>query len=61
MTIRVKVSNEDSRETAVIAVQLTDADGKPITTTELKGGAPGESLENYVHSGQSLLVKEVRQ
>lgn len=58
MTIRIKVTNEDSRESAVVGVQLT-FDGKTQeSVVELKGG---ESHETYVHSSQQVLVKEISQ
>lgn len=59
MTIRVKVANDDSRDTAVIAVQLQNQDGSNQSTPakELKGG---EGSEFLVHSTQQLLVKEIR-
>jgi hypothetical protein len=60
MTIKVKISNEDARETAVISVLKQEkSDQSPAAfAVELKGG---ESCEEYVHSTQQLLVKEVWQ
>lgn len=63
MTIAIKITNSDSRETAVVKVcEVNPNPGRsmiPFITkrAELKGG---ESTELYVHSGQSLIVEEVR-
>ena len=54
MTIKVTVTNSDSRESAVISVE-TQPGG---ALTNLKGG---ESTELYVHSQQDLHVREVSQ
>jgi hypothetical protein len=70
MTIHVTVKNEDSRETAVIGarVQSLDSNGIPYPDsngpeTELKGGPDhtGECADLYVHSGQQIVVREIRQ
>jgi hypothetical protein len=61
MTIKVTVTNSDTREAAVIKVQTQYEDGTPsrsVHERELKGG---ESAELWVHSTQQLLVTEVRQ
>jgi hypothetical protein len=64
MTIKVTVTNSDSRETAVIGVaewqssQSGGFDKPPIEPKYLKGG---ESCEVWVHSGQYLIVKEHKQ
>lgn len=65
MTIKVTVTNSDSRETAIISVVQkgmthvpfqTDTDNGPVQ--ELKGG---QSAEVWVHAHQYLIVKEVGQ
>lgn len=59
MTIRVDVKNSDSRDTAIVAVQMLNKDGSKQSTPakELKGG---ESAECLVHDGQQILVTEIR-
>ena len=60
MTIRVTVKNEDQGESRVISVQQLDEKGEAIPgipAKELKGG---ECAENYVHSTNQLVVKEVK-
>jgi hypothetical protein len=65
MTIKVTVTNSDSRESAVISVREMSSSNAPGATDvqqgptkELKGG---ESAEVYVHGSQYLLVREVKQ
>ena len=59
MTIKVTVTNSDSRESAIIRVQQTNLDGSPIgPTLNLKGG---ESTDVYVHGTQNISVVEVSQ
>ncbi len=65
MTIRIKVTNEDSRVTAVVKIRelhrqtmLSDKSLMPVmrdAAPPLKGG---ESVDLYVHEGQSLLIEE---
>jgi len=69
MTIAIKITNSDSRETAIVKVSkiigeevrgAIDNQELKITRVghqELKGG---ESLEWYVHSRESILVEEVK-
>ena len=61
MTIKVSVKNEDSRETAIVAVSaISVATGEvdsSVPDKQLKGG---ESCEVYVHSGQKIVVEEIR-
>lgn len=62
MTIAIKITNEDSREKAVVEVKTAS----PVTKSlfpkldnlprSLRGG---ESVTMYVHSGQSLVVEEL--
>ncbi len=61
MTIAIKISNEDSRENAIVRVGTLYSKAKsllPIVTNkrELQGG---ESITEYVHSGQIIVVEEV--
>ena len=61
MTIAIKITNEDSREKAVVRVDSLHTKAKsllPLASSrhELKGG---ESITAYVHSGQSICVEEV--
>jgi hypothetical protein len=60
MTIEVKVTNADSRESAVISVEAVSADdvqpSQKWQVVELKGG---ESKVGYLHSGQQFVIKEV--
>lgn len=61
MTIKVKVSNLDTREDAVVLAFAADPEtGEAIIggkAVELKGQ---ESTDIYVHSGQSIVVKEMQ-
>lgn len=63
MTIKVTVTNSDTRVTAVISVRENQCNPpmRPDTNgpkRELKGG---ESAELYVHSTQYIVVQEVSQ
>lgn len=58
MTIKVTVKNEDSRETAVISVEIRQLTHMAHIVARLKGG---ESCEQWVHSTQQLVVREVGQ
>jgi hypothetical protein len=62
MTIAIKITNADSRETAVVAVKRQFVvDGQATEDCEqlleLKGG---EETTCHVHSGQRLVVEEVK-
>ena len=61
MTIQVTIKNADSRETAVIEVVTLD----PRSGFQNNGGKQrlkgGESADFYVHSVQSLEIKEISQ
>lgn len=59
MTIRMKIKNEDSRETAIVAAWTESTGDKPVQNTivKLKGG---EETELYVWSGQRIVVEEVQ-
>lgn len=60
MTIRIGVKNMDSRENAIVAVKVQTPNGDPVPgnpDTELKGG---EETDKYVHSGQRLVVEELK-
>lgn len=60
MTIAIKIANTDSRENAVVVVKHQSPDGTPVAgtpDTELKGG---EETAKYVHSGQRLVVEEIK-
>lgn len=68
MTIRVTVKNEDSRESAVIGVTVQHINSAGVvcggmSEVELKGGSEdsGESEQFNVHTGQQVLVRELRQ
>ncbi len=61
MTIAIRIENTDSRDTAIVEVKTANAGVKsllPIVNKgkQLKGG---ESLTQYVHSGQSILIEEI--
>lgn len=59
MTIQVKVTNTDTRETAVIAVSQENLDGtNPCPVGQIKGG---ESIDTYVCHDRRLVVNEVSQ
>ena len=61
MTIKLKITNEDTRETAVVEVSSVAAEsGAPMggeNPKELKGG---ESAEVWIHSGKHVHIKEIR-
>lgn len=61
MTIAIRVTNEDTRETAVVKVECIDPTSGAVNvygkTAELKGK---ESETFYVHSGESLRVREIQ-
>lgn len=57
MTIAIKITNDDSRETAIVEVGRVNQDATNTPVAQLKGG---ESVTDYVHSGQSLTVKEIQ-
>lgn len=62
MTISIKVTNEDSREDAIVKVSKLQRCSKTllpavVAVKELKGC---ESCVEYVHDGQSLIVEEVQ-
>ncbi len=65
MTIRIKITNEDSRQTAVVKVRelnrqtmLSDKSLMPIVRDAAPPLKGGESVDLYVHDGQSLLIEE---
>lgn len=60
MTIRVSVKNDDTRQEAKVLAFAAD----PETGLAIAGGKSvelhaGEACDIYVHSGQSIVVKEV--
>ena len=60
MTISIKIVNSDSRENAIVAVKTQAPGGIPTDWNppiRLKGG---EGVEQYVHSGQQLIIEEIR-
>ena len=60
MTIAIKITNADTRETAIVAVKVKSTDGREDHGTQdvqLKGG---EETTKYVHSGQILVVEEIK-
>lgn len=62
MTIAIKVTNSDSRENAIVEVRRARTQDKsrlPFVepAKQLKGG---ESVTEYVHSGQSLIIEEIQ-
>ena len=62
MTIKVTITNSDTRDTAVIRVlkrDLNSAGVDPIPCgPDLHGG---QSVESYVHSSQNLEIIEISQ
>jgi hypothetical protein len=56
MTIKVVVKNDDTRENAIIAVDVV-SDGGSQSCRELKGG---ESGEFYIHSGNTIVINEIQ-
>lgn len=61
MTIRMLIKNEDTRNAAVVVVDSRN----PETLEQVPGGQTnmlhgGEECHIYVHSGQSVLVREVK-
>lgn len=62
MTIKVSVKNEDTRDGAVVVVKsVSVATGESESAVPAKELNAGESTEAYVHSGQRIVVEEVRQ
>jgi len=62
VTIAIKITNDDSRENAIVEVRRTHRREKSMipvveSSKQIKGG---DSLTEYVHSGQSLLVEEIQ-
>jgi|JI10StandDraft_1071094.scaffolds.fasta_scaffold10096_11 hypothetical protein len=60
MTISICIRNTDTRREAIVAVKIQTPAGEPIAgcpDTELKGG---DEATKYVHSGQRLVVEEVK-
>lgn len=60
MTISIKIKNTDSRAEAIVTVKTQAPGGEPTDWNPpimLKGG---EEVEKYVHSGQKLIVEEVK-
>jgi len=60
MTISIKIKNTDSRENAIVAVLTQSPGGEPTEWNppiRLKGG---EETEKCVHSGQKLIVEEIK-
>lgn len=60
MTIAIKITNDDSRRTAIVSVNGINPESsipiKGFPVTVLQGG---ESTTTYVHSTQSLLIEEL--
>lgn len=59
MTIKVTVTNSDSRESAVIEVRGKTPEGADAAATPVHQLKGGESAEVYVHSGLQLQIKEI--
>lgn len=60
MTIQIKITNEDTRENAIIAVTTHETYSNcsgASTTQELKGG---QSCEIYLHNEKTVAIKEVQ-
>ncbi len=60
MTIEVTIKNSDSRDTAIIGLQVNNSNGDIAaeeSTHVLKGG---EEKTVYVHSTNFVVVKEIR-
>lgn len=62
MTIKLTISNDDTRETAVVQIRTyNQPSGEPANTSYDKTLAGGQSAEVWVHSGLSVEVTEVSQ
>lgn len=63
MTIKVTVTNSDSRETAVISVRENQSHPpmRPDTNGPKRELKAGESAVLWVHSSQYIVVEEVSQ
>jgi hypothetical protein len=61
VTIRINIVNEDTRETAVVKVEVKTPDGQKIKGGDKATLRGGESVGMYVHSSQSIFITEVSQ
>lgn len=57
MTIKLTIKNDDTRETAVVAVERLFEAGNTELVGEIKGG---ESVEVWVHNGVTVVVNEIQ-
>lgn len=57
MTIKLTIKNDDSRETAIVAVERLFESGAPELVGEIKGG---ESVEAWVHDGVTIVINEIQ-
>lgn len=57
MTIRVKVTNDDSRENAVISVATQDTDGKPAGVQPLSLKAANQQRFGFIQRSKFSLRK----
>jgi hypothetical protein len=58
MTIRVVITNDDSRPEAVVIVNQLNLDGSEIPGIPEKRLAGGEQCEKYVHNSNQIVIKE---
>lgn len=62
MTIKLTISNDDTRETAVVQIRTyNQPSGEPANTLYDQNLAGGQSAEVWVHSGMSVEVTEISQ
>lgn len=61
MTKRVRIENADTSDHRLaVEVWAADGDGKPVQIMRtIEMGGPTEQVEEYVHAGQVLVVKEI--
>ena len=59
MTIQVSITNDDSREKAIVAVASQNSDGSEMSGVPIVELAGGESTTVTVHSGKQILIEEV--
>lgn len=60
MTIRIIIVNDDTRDNAIVSVAHLNPDGTPVEGVFDRVLHGGQSTGTLVHSGQKLLVEEVR-
>ena len=60
MTIRLTIKNEDTRKNAVVEVMTVDVNNDPLSGGTMIDLCGGDSTDVYVHSGQNVLITELR-